>query len=170
MLASIIFVVFPFAMIYSALSDIFTMTIANRVSALLIGAFLLVAPFIGLSWMEFGLHLAAFALVLTITFGMFSVGLMGGGDAKLMASTALWVGFGPLLMEYFLMFTIAGGVLALGLLMLRKTAIAAYMGEFKMFWTILDAKDIPYGVALAYGGLAVFPETAAMQWAVAQFV
>ena len=42
MIAAVILVVFPFAMIFAALSDVFTMTIGNRISAVLIGSFLLV--------------------------------------------------------------------------------------------------------------------------------
>ncbi|MEO1700753.1 MAG: prepilin peptidase [Pseudomonadota bacterium] len=168
MIATIIFIVFPFAMIYAALSDILTMTIANRISLLLIGGFVLVAPFIGLSWTDFAWHWAAFVLVLTITFGLFAAGVMGGGDAKLMASTSLWIGFNMQLMEYAIAFTVAGGVLTLMLILLRNSALATYVGEIRVLWRMLDEKDIPYGVALAIGGLTVFPETAAMQWAISQ--
>ena len=168
MIATFIFIVFPFAMIYAALSDILTMTIANRISLMLIGGFVLVAPFIGLTWAEFAWHWAAFALVLAITFGLFAAGVMGGGDAKLMASTSLWIGFNMHLMEYAVAFTIAGGALPLMLLILRNSAFATYVGEIRALWRMLDEKDIPYGVALAIGGLTVFPETAAMQWAIAQ--
>ena len=90
MIVAVIMVVFPFAMIFAALSDFFTMTISNRISLLLIAAFLLIAPFIGLTWGEFGMHLAAFGLVLAVTFALFAAGTLGGGDAKLMASTSLW--------------------------------------------------------------------------------
>ncbi|MEM9999381.1 MAG: prepilin peptidase [Pseudomonadota bacterium] len=168
MIATIIFVVFPFAMIYAALSDILTMTIANRISLLLIGAFVLVSPFIGLTWEQFAWHWAAFALVLTVTFGLFAAGVMGGGDAKLMSSTALWIGFNMHLLDYAIAFTVAGGVLTLMLVILRNSAFATYVGEIRVLWRMLDEKDIPYGVALAIGGLVVFPETAAMQWAIAQ--
>ncbi|WP_306117406.1 MULTISPECIES: prepilin peptidase [unclassified Roseitalea] len=168
MITAIVFVVFPFAMIHAALSDIFTMTIANRVSLLLIAAFIAIAPFIGLSWTEFGLHLAAFALVLSVTFALFAAGVMGGGDAKLLASTALWMGLGPALMHYILMATVAGGILTLVLLVFRGSALAAYAGEVRVLRRLVDEKDIPYGVALAIGGLAAFPQSPAMIWAVAQ--
>ena len=120
MIVAVILVVFPFAMIFAALSDVFTMTIGNRISAVLIGSFLLVAPFIGLTWADFGMHLAAFALVLTVTFALFATGTMGGGDAKLLASTSLWMGFGPALADYLLMATVAGGAFTLFLILFRK--------------------------------------------------
>jgi prepilin peptidase CpaA len=168
MIPAIIFVVFPFAMIYAALSDMFTMTIANRVSALLIVTFLAVAPFIGLTWTEFAMHLAAFALVLTVTFGLFAVGVVGGGDAKLMASTALWLGLGPALINYFLMAALAGGVLTIFLALFRKSALATYAGEVRILRRIVDEKGIPYGIALAVGGLASFHMSPAMIWALGQ--
>lgn len=168
MISAIIFVVFPFAMIYAALSDMFTMTIANRVSLLLIVTFLAIAPFIGLTWMQFAMHLAAFALVLTVTFGLFAVGVMGGGDAKLMASTALWLGFGPALLNYVLVAALAGGGLTLFLILLRGSAFATYAGEVRVLRRIIDEKDIPYGIALAIAGLASFELSPAMIWAVGQ--
>ncbi len=165
MIQAIVFVVFPFAMIYAALSDMFTMTIANRVSVLLIVAFFAVAPFIGLGWADLGWHLAAFALVLAITFALFAVGAMGGGDAKLLASTALWMGFGPALMDYLLFATLAGGVLTLVLIVFRRSALATYAGEVRVLRRLVDEKDIPYGIALAIGGLAAYPQSPAMIWA-----
>ena len=164
MIAAIIMVVFPFAMIFAALSDIFTMTIGNRISAVLIGAFLLVAPFIGLSWPEFGMHLAAFALVLTVTFGLFATGTMGGGDAKLLAATSLWMGFGPALLDYLLLSTVAGGAFTLFLVFFRKSTLAVFAGEVPILRRMIDEKDVPYGVALALGGLLAFPESPAMLW------
>ena len=166
MIAAVIMVVFPFAMIFAALSDVFTMTIGNRISAVLIGSFLLVAPFIGLTWSDFGLHLGAFALVLTVTFGLFATGTMGGGDAKLLASTSLWMGFGPALLNYLLIATVAGGVFTLFLIFFRKSTFAVYAGEVPILRRVIDEKDIPYGVALALGGLLAFPESPAMLWVV----
>lgn len=169
MIATVIFVVFPFAMIYAALSDIFSMTIANRVSLLLIVTFLVIAPFIGLSWADFGSHLLAFAVVLAVTFGMFALGGMGGGDAKLLASTALWMGFSVHLLNYILVSAIAGGVLTILILMVRKSPISVYAGELPMLRQVIDAKGIPYGVALAVGGLFVFPDSPAMVYALNYF-
>lgn len=168
MIAAIIMVVFPFSMIYAALSDVFTMTIGNRVSAVLIAAFLIVAPFIGLSWLDFGWHLAAFAAVLAATFALFAVGAMGGGDAKLLAATSLWMGFGPSLVEYILWATICGGVFTLLLLVFRKSSFSVYAGEVPILRRIVDEKDVPYGVALAIGGLLAYPQSPAMAWVLGQ--
>ena len=168
MLSAIIFVIFPFAMIYAAISDMFTMTIANRISLLLIVTFVAIAPFIGLTWTQFAMHLAAFVLVLAVTFGLFAAGVMGGGDAKLMASTALWFGLGAGLMNYVLIATMAGGALTLFLMIFRKSPLATVAGEVRVLRRIIDEKDVPYGIALAIGGLAAFHQSPAMMWALAQ--
>jgi len=168
MIAAIIMVVFPFSMIFAALSDVFTMTIGNRISAVLIAAFLVVAPFIGLSWMDFGWHLVAFASVLAATFALFAVGAMGGGDAKLLAATSLWMGFGQPLADYLLWSTIWGGIFTLFLVLFRKSTLAVYAGEVPILRRMIDEKDVPYGVALAIGGLLAFPKSPAMVWALSQ--
>jgi prepilin peptidase CpaA len=168
MIAAIIMVVFPFLMIFAALSDVFTMTIGNRISAVLIASFLIVAPFIGLTWAEFGWHVAAFATVLAATFGLFAAGAMGGGDAKLLASTSLWMGFGQSLLDYLLWATIWGGVFTLFLVLFRKSSLSVYAGEVPILRRMIDEKDVPYGVALAIGGLMAFPQSPAMAWALGQ--
>lgn len=170
MITAIILVVFPFAMIYAAISDILTMTIANRVSLVLIGTFIVIAPFIGLTWSEFGMHLAAFGLVLAVTFCLFAAGMLGGGDAKLMASTALWMGMGAPLVSYIIISTVAGGILTIALMVVRGSPLAVVAGEVPALRRVLDEKDIPYGVALAIGGLMAFEASPAMVWAVNQLV
>ena len=54
MLEALIFVVFPFCMVFAAVSDLLSMTIANRVSVLLIAVFAIVAPLTGMDWASFG--------------------------------------------------------------------------------------------------------------------
>ena len=73
MLEAAIFVIFPFCMVFAAISDMLSMTIANRVSLLLAGSFLVIAPLTGMDWSVYGMHIAAGALVLTVTFGLFAI-------------------------------------------------------------------------------------------------
>ena len=69
------------------------MTIENRVPVVLLVAFALIAPMTGMDWPAFGWHFVAGGIVLSVTFALFALGVMGGGDAKLMAATAVWMGF-----------------------------------------------------------------------------
>jgi prepilin peptidase CpaA len=103
-----------------------------------------------------------------VTFGLFAAGVMGGGDAKLLASTSLWMGFGPPLLDYLLWATIVGGAFTLFLVFFRKSSLAVYAGEVPILRRMIDEKDVPYGVALAIGGLIAFPESPAMVWVLGQ--
>lgn len=152
--------VFPAAMAFAAMMDLFTMTIPNRVSLVLVGAFFVIAPLTGMSLADFGAHVGTGFAVLVIGIVMFSFGLLGGGDAKLLAAASLWIGYQDL-PTYMVMVTLMGGGLAL--------AILAYRGAVPPLWATRQAwamrlydKDtgIPYGIALSGAALWIFPTTA----------
>ncbi|GAA4127992.1 prepilin peptidase [Aminobacter aganoensis] len=166
MLEALIFVVFPFCMVYSAVSDTMSMTIANRVPLLLLGVFLVVAPLTGMAWVDIGMHLAAGALLLTVTFAMFALGGMGGGDAKLIAASAVWMGLGMPLMQYLLVSAVFGGMLTLAILAFRSSVLAHITSQ-NMFLRNFskDAGGVPYGIALGIGGLLTYPSSPLMLWA-----
>ena len=169
MLEALIFVVFPFCMLFAAISDILSMTIANRVSVLLVTVFALVAPLTGMDWATYGWHFAAGFLVLAVTFGLFALGGMGGGDAKLLAATALWMGFNIHLLEYLVASTLIGGLLTLAILAYRKSPLAAFTGHNPFLRHFADeANGVPYGIALGIGGLIVYPDSPLMVWALAR--
>ena len=129
MLEALIFVVFPFCMVFAAVSDMLSMTIANRVSVVLVAAFAVVAPLTGMDWATYGWHFAAAGLVLVVTFLLFAIGGMGGGDAKLMAATALWMGFNLNLLGYLVTSAFIGGLLTLAILIYRKSPLADMTGS-----------------------------------------
>jgi prepilin peptidase CpaA len=169
MLQAAILVVFPFCMLFAAISDMVSMTIANRVSLILVGTFAVLAPLTGMDWATYGMHFAAGGIVLTITFGMFAMGGMGGGDAKLLAATAVWMGFGIVLVQYLVIGAMLGGLLTLAILLYRKSPASVFTGHNMFLRHFADEKaGIPYGVALGVAGLVTYPETALMQWALAQ--
>lgn len=169
MLEAAIFVIFPFCMAHAAITDLLSMTIANRVSLLLAATFLVVAPLTGMDMQEFGLHLATGFGMLAITFGLFAVGGMGGGDAKLIAATSLWMGFSPVLLQYLLYSAVFGGLLTILILVYRRSALAVFTGHNPLLRNLADRDvGIPYGIALGLGGLMVFPETPVVQWALAR--
>jgi prepilin peptidase CpaA len=166
MLEALIFVVFPFCMVFAAVSDMLSMTIANRVSVLLIAVFAVVAPLTGMDWASFGWHFAAGALVLAVTFALFAIGGMGGGDAKLLTATAVWMGFNIHLAEYLVCSAFIGGVLTVAILAYRGSALAVFTGRNMFLRNFADGdRGIPYGVALGLGGLLTFPNSPLMIWA-----
>lgn len=154
---------FPMLMAFAAWSDLFTMTISNRVSLILIAGFAVMAALIGMSSTDILLHVGAGLTVLAITFTLFACGWIGGGDAKLAAATALWLGFDPLL-SYLLSASVFGGILTLLLLRFRTMPLPAML-ESQEWATRLHRVDagVPYGIALAMGALAVYPHTVWMQ-------
>lgn len=169
MIEAAIFVIFPFAMAFAAVSDMLSMTIANRVSVILVATFLVLAPLTGMDWTTFGWHIAAGMTVLCVTFSLFALGTMGGGDAKLMAATSLWMGFGMPLLEYLTIAALLGGMLTVAILLYRKSPLSIFTGR-NMFLRHFADPDvgIPYGVALGVGGLLTYPQTPLVVWAVAR--
>jgi len=166
MLTAAILVIFPFCMVYAAISDLLSMTIANRVSVLLVAAFVLIAPFTGMEWQTFGMHLLAGFTVLLCTFTLFALGGMGGGDAKLLASTAVWMGFDTLLLEYLIYSGLVGGLLTLGIVAYRGSVLSVFTGQNLLLRNFADKEvGIPYGIALGIAGLIVYPSTPLMVWA-----
>jgi prepilin peptidase CpaA len=150
---------FPALMAFAAASDLLTMTIPNRVSILLIAGFFVLALIGGMSAGAIGLHVAAGVAVLAVAFACFAFGWIGGGDAKVAASAALWFGFGSLL-DYLVFASLVGGVLTLLILQFRNVPLPASLA--RQGWLMrLHGKDsgIPYGVALAIGALLIYPDT-----------
>ena len=73
-------------------------------------------------------HVGAGCVVLVVAFGFFTHGWIGGGDAKLAAATALWLGFDHLL-PYLVYASLFGGALTLLLLQFRMTPLPALLAE-----------------------------------------
>jgi len=150
---------FPALMAFAASSDLLTMTISNRISLALAGAFFLLTLVTGMSLAAIGMHLAAGALVLAVCFGFFSQGWIGGGDAKLASATALWFGF-DFLLDYLIYASLFGGVLTLVLIQFRKLPLPGPLARQAWILRLHDAGGgIPYGIALAAAALAVYPKT-----------
>jgi prepilin peptidase CpaA len=140
-------------LLIAAGSDVATMTIPNWVSIALAAAFPVAALITGMPLQAIGLHLLFGFLVLAIGFLMFQVGLMGGGDAKLIAAGAVWTGFGAFL-PFALGTVVTGGVIALLLLMVRSRVKPAEARPAFVNRLLKPRGGVPYGVAIMVGGLA----------------
>jgi prepilin peptidase CpaA len=105
------------------------------------------------------MHIGAAALILVVAFGFFARGWIGGGDAKLAAATALWLGFDHLLV-YLVYASLFGGLLTLMLLKVRSLPLPSLLSG-QPWAERLYRKDsgVPYGIALAAAALAVYPDT-----------
>ncbi len=155
----LVLTVFPGAVAFAGAMDLFTMKIPNRISIALVLSFLVVAPLAGLGLWDIALHFGAALVVLTITFGMFLAGWFGGGDAKLLAAIALWLGV-DLLPEYLIAVALVGGALTIIFTTFRSAPLPLSVVSEGWALRLHDKKTgIPYGVALAAGALLVYPQT-----------
>lgn len=150
--------IFPVLLIWAALEDVTTFTISNRLNAILAGAFFFAAPLAGASIGLIGVNLAVGLAGLTIGMGMFALGWIGGGDAKLLAAASLWLGW-PAMTTFLLATTLAGGALALLLLGMRAQLVRAHTPVLAGWMDRLTTPGAPapYGVAIACGALFAFP-------------
>jgi prepilin peptidase CpaA len=150
-------------MTFAGSMDLVTMTIPNKISLFLIAAFAVMAPIVGLGPIDIAWHVACGAAMLSIGIFMFAMGWVGGGDAKIFAAIALWLGF-DFLAEFILIAAVAGGFLTFGLLFFRKLPLPAFMICQDWIARLHHPKTgVPYGIALAAGALAVYPHTPYMQ-------
>ncbi|RTL53605.1 MAG: peptidase [Bradyrhizobiaceae bacterium] len=150
---------FPALMAFAAASDLFTMTISNKVSLALIAGFFILAVLSGMPLSAIAMHTGAGLAVLVVAFTCFAMGWIGGGDAKVAAAAALWFGFDHL-MPYLVYASLFGGALTFAMMQFRELPIPYALGS--QHWLLrLHSKDsgIPYGIALAIGALMIYPQT-----------
>ena len=128
-------------LVWAAVVDVRTFTISNKLNL----AIALMAP---LFWWATGIDLwpdaairVAVAVGVFLLFAIaFQLGAMGGGDVKLAAALALWFAPGDTVRLIILM-SLAGGLLTLVVLWVHR----ARKKEGR--------PEVPYGVAIAFGGL-----------------
>jgi prepilin peptidase CpaA len=130
-------------LVVAAVIDARTFTISNRLNATVaLGAPFYWASVALVPWPGVAIQLAAGGIVFGLLAGAFYAGMMGGGDVKLAAALALW--FSPMTtIKFLVLMSLAGGALTLGLLVWHR----AQRREGK--------PQVPYGVAIAFGGLAI---------------
>ncbi len=145
--------------VWAGMMDLITMKIRNDLILLLLVIYAALAPLAGFGAMEIGTSAAVAFAVLVCMFCLFSMGWIGGGDAKLVAAIALWVGAEHTL-AYLFATAIFGAVLTLLLLQFRSVVLPAFC--IRVSWILnlhTSGSGVPYGVAIAAGALFTFPNT-----------
>lgn len=157
-LAAVLVLTFPALMIAGAVRDALSYTIPNWISLALVAAFPIAALAAGVPVPTLALHLGVGVAALAVGMVMFALRWIGGGDAKLFAAAALWLGW-PALTTFLLYAALAGGGLAMALLTLRSTALRpmVLMGPSWMTRLASPGEPVPYGVAIAIGALVALP-------------
>jgi prepilin peptidase CpaA len=151
--AQILMVGLAVLLLVAAVIDVRTFTISNRLNL----AVALLAPLYWFAislplWPGVGIQLAMGAGVFVLLAAAFYAGVMGGGDVKLAAALALW--FQPAsIIKFLVLMSLAGGVLTLVVLAVHR-------------WKRREGRpEIPYGVAIAFGGLAILTQRFLNQFA-----
>jgi prepilin peptidase CpaA len=143
-------VTFVAAMAHVVVTDFRYARIRNWVVAALAAAYLPLALAAGLPWISILTAFAAGLAVFAAGFGAFAAGWVGGGDVKLAAVVALWLG-AEQTAPFLLCASIFGGALALALMavgaLLPRNAAAAVPGGEQ------SRLALPYGPALALAGV-----------------
>ena len=159
MIGYALLLVLPVAMAFAAANDLFTMKIPNKISLALVAAFAASALYLRLPAEQVLTYTGIGAAFLAAGFAMFSLRLLGGGDAKLMAAGALWMGPDQALLYIFYV-TLFGGFLSIAILAYRKFVKNSV--TLLPSWAIklhADGSGIPYGIAIAASALVVYPQT-----------
>jgi prepilin peptidase CpaA len=158
---TLVLLTFPLLVIAAALRDLTSYTIPNWMPAALIAGFAVAAVALGLPWRLVAADLAVGLVGLVAAMAMFALRWIGGGDAKLFATAALWLGLtgAP---TFLLVTGLAGGVLAVALLGLRSAPLQALVAAGPGWFRRLaePGEGVPYGVAIALGALVAFPLSA----------
>ncbi len=145
---------------YAAFCDVTRYRIANWIALAVLADFLIIAAIAGLSgavdpWVIVG-RLGAGAVMLIAGFALFAAGLFGGGDAKLIAASALWFGWSSLF-RYVVLVALMGGLLALIILGLRRFVLSPdERGPEWLNKLRSGNRGIPYGVAIAAASWLMF--------------
>lgn len=103
-------------LLWSMLTDYLYAVIPNGVTASVALLFVAFAIASGMPWSGWGSALCAGGLLLGAGFGLFALGVIGGGDAKLLAATALWAGWQGL-PDLLMIMGLVGGLVTLPIIL-----------------------------------------------------
>ena len=140
-------------LVIAAVIDVRTFTISNRLNL----SVALLAPLFWWSaalplWPNVATQVAVAGGVFVLLAAAFYAGVMGGGDVKLAAALALW--FSPAsTIKFLVVMSLAGGVLTL-------LVVGWHRAQKRQ-----GRPEIPYGVAIAFGGLAILAQRFLNQFA-----
>lgn len=138
--ASFLLLILAVLLVIAAAGDIKARIIPNRLNA---GIALLAIPFwvaAGLGWHDILIQIGLSFAVLAIFGACFAIGMMGGGDVKLLTALALWMPLGQMA-TLLVWMALGGGVLTAAMLILHRLRRAT------------EKIEVPYGVAISAAAL-----------------
>jgi prepilin peptidase CpaA len=99
-------------------------------------------------------HLLALAVTLLILFPVFALGMLGGGDVKLLAAVALWLGMQKLA-ALLILVGIAGGIFALFWLAMRWL-IRTGLGDRRLPRSLQAHAPLPFALPITIVAALLF--------------
>ncbi|MDE2229421.1 MAG: prepilin peptidase [Alphaproteobacteria bacterium] len=149
--------VYVVPLVMAGVSDFRTLRIPNWLTGALALAFPIGALAAGqpVDWLS---HVVAGVAVFVVAAVLFALRLMGGGDVKLLAATALWIGLGQLL-PFLVLVALVGGVFAIVCVVLRHPFVQATILATLRRLPAFAHKNlpIPYGIPIAVAGVLMAP-------------
>jgi prepilin peptidase CpaA len=151
--------IFPVLMIIAGAGDALAFRIPNWLTLMTAALFFPMAFATGMPLGMIGEHMAIGFGLLVAGFALFSFGVFGGGDAKLLAAAGLWFGTAQTLP--FIVFTsLVGGILALAIGAWSMTAMSWEIHDMPWTKRVKRLKpNVPYGYAFAVGAILAFPQS-----------
>jgi prepilin peptidase CpaA len=156
MLLLVLQAVYVLCICYAIVSDFRNLLIPNWIIIALISTFAVFAA-TQLEPRAILMHIAVAAFVFLFFLGFFIAGWVAGGDVKLLAAIALWMGLehGA---NFVLLTALLGSALALALLQIKRFGFLAGGGLgntwlFQRMSTLAEASQCPYGVAIGAAAL-----------------
>ncbi len=131
----------------AAYGDVKTLRIPNALVTAV--AVLGLVRLIAIGDLSFALYtISASLLVFIVTFLMFWLGFVGGGDAKLLTATALLIGYHDLF-NFLLVMGICGALVSVAVLVMPRSSVVTSDEQ-----PLPKARlAVPYGAAIAGGGI-----------------
>lgn len=145
-------IVFMGAMIHAMYTDLTQERIHNWTILAMLALFVPLASTAGVGFNEITLAFGTALVVFMAGFGCFAAGWLGGGDVKLAAAAALWLGPGAVI-PFVLWTAILGTMITLSILALRRK---------RMLDAGLDYQRpdfLPYGPGIALAAIVIFPQS-----------
>ncbi|NQV83714.1 MAG: prepilin peptidase [Rhodospirillales bacterium] len=154
---------------YGVVSDVRRLIIPNGTCILIALMFLPAALLAGTEWPAIAWHYATGAGLLVVGIALFSRDLIGGGDAKLLAATGIWIGPGDL-WTFVGLVAVLGGVLAGVILVAQKfQGTSTFLGAIPWLGHgDTKTQPTPYGVAIGLAAGYLFFENPVFPQAWAQ--
>lgn len=142
-------------LILAAVWDIAFYRIPNMVVISMCVLFFVAALAVSFQPEMWGWHGLGFAIALGVGILSWRVGIMGGGDVKLIAALGLWTGINGL-PGLFLVIALTGGIFTVFLILVRH-CVQLYVSPARRPAILRHGEPVPYGVAIASAGLLIVP-------------